>query len=144
MDEKKDQAIEILVELAEDFITGTRSYDLFESQRFRILIKNPSMINPMLNTLRRMTLSHIFMALCKFKEWYDKFKNEIPDDCKNACRAIRQKFEHKGIVNFRNTRIGHIWDNARDRPVTADEIDEIIDPGFPRWIHDFHASHSSY
>ncbi len=126
MNERKKQAKEILEELNQDLITGTRSYFFFESIGFRKLLGNKTSADPMLNIIRRMSLSHVFLALSKFHEWYRRFKSEIPEDCKDACKELYRNIGDKGIVKFRNNRIGHIWDKKLDRPLTFNEVDEII------------------
>ena len=42
-------------------------------------------------------------------------------------KSQKKKFKKKGIINFRNKYVGHIWDNDNQRPLLKEEIDEYLE-----------------
>ena len=72
--------------------------------------------------VRRMCFSHLFMTLYKWTEFYRKFHQIIPDDCRRDSKTILKEIESRKIKSFRDRFIGHIWDRDEDRPLTENEI----------------------
>ena len=118
-------------------MAGTRSLELFESPGFASKIGvNTQMI------LRRMCLSHLVVTLSKWAELYDRYKAVIPSEARAACLELRKEVRTRGIREFRNTVVGHIWDSKLKRPLMRSEVDKLLakvlgdDPlGFLIWIH---------
>jgi hypothetical protein len=135
---KAIEAYRVLNDFVGDLVAGTRSLEIFESPAFA------SKIGP--NTqlvLRRMCLSHLVVTLSKWAELYDKYKALIPSQTRAACLELRKEIEKRGIRNFRNTVVGHIWDSKVKRPLTRAEVDTRLaqvlggsQQSFLTWIND--------
>ena len=101
-----------------DLVAGTRSLELFESPGFASKVDaNIQLI------LRRMSLSHLIVTLSKWAELYDRYKAAIPYATREACLSLRKEIEARGIRDFRNTVVGHIWDSDVGRPLMRSEVD---------------------
>ena len=74
----------------------------------------------------RMSLSHLVLNLAKLVEFYDRFHQVLPVETRDQWRSIRKEVQRRGVVAFRNSVIGHIWDRERDRPLLDAEIDQCI------------------
>ena len=70
----------------------------------------------------RMCYSHLFVTLSKFVEFYKRYKAMIPDDCRQPWKAAQQQLVDRGVVDFRNKYVGHIWDRDTGRPLTVAEV----------------------
>ncbi len=116
MKEKKQEIFEILNGLVLDLVSATRAYDfLLDSPLEKRFI-------PEVKTgIFRMTFSHIALTLFKFIEFYDKYSQNIPSSKKDICKELKKSIEEKGIRQFRNQCVGHIWDRDNQRPLTLEE-----------------------
>ena len=119
------EAYRILNEFVGDLVAGTRTLELFESPGFASKIKESTLV-----TLRRMCLSHLVITLSKWTELYDFYKSVIPADAKDACLKLRKEIDRRGIREFRNSVVGHIWHKKLKRPLTASEIDSRLEAVF--------------
>src|SRR5258708_2970183 len=93
-------------------------------------------------TGQKACVSHLMRSLCKCVEFYNQFKQVIPQEHQNRCKALVGEINRKGVVKFRHKCVGHIWDEDQDRPLIHSEIktrlDQITDgdmPGFLTWIN---------
>jgi len=115
---KAIEAFRILNDFVGDLVAGTRSLEVFESPGFASKIgENTQLI------LRRMCLSHLVVTLSKWAELYDRYKALIPNATREACLGLRKEIESRGIRDFRNTVVGHIWDSKLKRPLMRPEVD---------------------
>jgi hypothetical protein len=118
---KSVEAYRFLNEYVGDLVAGTRSLELFEASP---LFANVS--DAMRVVLRRMCLSHLVLTLSKWGEVYDRYRDILPDDVLPHCRDLRKDLEQRGVRNFRNTVVGHIWDKRLGRPLTVSEIERRL------------------
>ncbi len=79
-----------------------------------------------LSGVNRLSLSSLFLTLAKWGEFYDLFLSVIPKDCREACRSLRNEVDRRGIKQFRNKFVGHIWDKKKGRPLTNPEIESFV------------------
>jgi hypothetical protein len=115
---KAIEAFRILNDFVGDLVAGTRSLEVFESPGFASKIgENTQLI------LRRMCLSHLVVTLSKWAELYDRYKAVIPNETRAACLELRKEIKTRGIRDFRNTVVGHIWDSKLKRPLMRSEVD---------------------
>jgi hypothetical protein len=115
---KAIEAVRILNDFVGDLVAGTRSMEVFESPGFSSKIgANTQLI------LRRMCLSHLVVTLSKWAELYDSYKAVIPSETRAACLKLRKEIDARGIRDFRNTVVGHIWDSELKRPLMRSEVD---------------------
>jgi hypothetical protein len=118
---KAVEAFRFLNEYVGDLVVGTRSLELFETS---LLFANVS--DSMRLVLRRMCVSLLIVTLSKWGEVYDRYKDILPQDVLQACRDLRKEFDGRGVRDFRNTVVGHIWDKKLGRPLTASEIESRL------------------
>jgi hypothetical protein len=138
MNSQAKQAFDVLNEFISDLVTASRCIEIFESKHFR----RPD--DPLPHTARiRMCYSHLFLTLAKWIEFYKHFKHLIPSDCHRECKALHNEIIKRGIVQFRNKRVGHIWDKKQNRPWTIDETNAYFNSilsddanAFLKWTHD--------
>lgn len=121
MRKKASEAYRLLNDYVGDLVAGTRSLELFETSP---LFANVS--SSMRVILRRMCLSHLVVTLSKWGELYDRYGAIFPGDVRDACRNLRKELDRRGIRNFRNTVVGHIWDKKLQRPLTVPEIENRL------------------
>jgi hypothetical protein len=139
------EAFRLANDLHLDLITGTQIYSLLQ----KMLAAKPA--SEMIQVgISRMCLSYVIVALSKWVEYYDKYKSFIPSDVKNHAKNLRNEIERRGIRDFRNKTVGHVWDNEKKMPVTMQEtesrLQRILGPddldGFMRWVN--HATDNQF
>jgi hypothetical protein len=120
MDAKKKKAQDaasILNYLLGDLVGASRSYSIFEQLADRANAKKIRLV------MRRMFVSYIILTLAKISEFYDKYHDVIPEECRRPCKDLKTKIEKLGIRDFRNVFVGHIHDKS-DRPISDDQSDD--------------------
>ncbi len=118
---KAIEAFRMLNDFVGDLVAGARSLELFESSAFVSKTgQNMQLI------LRRMCLSHLIVTLSKWAELYDQYKAVIPADARSACLDLRKEIEARGIREFRNKVMGHIWEDDLKRPLVRSEVDKRL------------------
>ena len=111
------QAADTLNDFVGDFVSGVmllREYDAHHR------VEKVSM--PLMVTVQKICLSHLILSLCRFREFYARFKNVIPEAHRDTCKKLVKTIEAKGVVHFRNKVVGHIWDKEKNRPLLNSEI----------------------
>jgi hypothetical protein len=66
-------------------------------------------------------------VLFKWLELYDKYLSVIPDDLKDACRALMSKLKTRDVEKFRNSFVGHIGDNETNKPISNQDAEDLMD-----------------
>nr|MBI3614636.1 hypothetical protein [Nitrospirota bacterium] len=76
-------------------------------------------------------------------EFYDRYHVLIPPDMRPTCKQLRNELDTRGVREFRNKVVGHIWSKSHRRPLLPSEIEELdrkITKGdasaFLTWIND--------
>lgn len=141
MEESKDRAIEafwILNGIGGDLIGATRAFEYFETPRFKGVATDQ-----VLRIFNRIADSFLFVTLAKWIEFYDRYNVLIPPGPKAICKSLRNELVRRGVKEFRNQVVGHIWSKKHSRPLLANEIEDLdkkITKGdmreFLRWIND--------
>ena len=115
--EKAVHAVDTLNDLVGDLVGGTmlfREWDMhFKAGRV------PEML--MVN-VQKICISHLVLGLCKFVEFYERFHQVIPSKHRETCKALVRDIKGRGVVEFRNKCVGHIWDTDQQRPLIHSEI----------------------
>ncbi len=129
-------AADTLNDLVGDFVSGVMLLRGYHAQAANI-------DKDVIVTVHKMCLSHLVLGLAKFQEFNKRFCKVIPSEHRGDAKGLVRKIEEKGIVDFRNKCVGHIWDNAKERPLVHSEIvarlNQITgnDLGrFLRWVND--------
>ena len=131
-------AADTLNDFVGDFVSGVmllREYDAhYRAGRIKL---------PLMVTVQKICLSHLILSLCKFTEFYDRFKSVIPPEHVDTCKKLVRTITDKGVKEFRNKCVGHIWDKDSGRPLLNSEImdrlNRMIDldiEAFLKWIND--------
>lgn len=120
MDSKKKKAREaasILNYLVGDLVGASRSYSIFGQLANRTKAKTSRLV------MRRMFISYIVLTLAKVSEFYDKYREIIPDECRAPFKELKAKIGRLGVREFRNVFIGHIHDKS-GRPISDNQIEQ--------------------
>lgn len=136
--EKAIEAARVLNNMLLDLVTGTQALNIYDLPT--VSEKGDRKVR---TGLDRMAISHLVVSLHKWIEFYDWYKAYIPAEEKNICRSLCARVKAKGISDFRHKVVGHLIDDATERPLTSEEIDARLrkilgeDPrSFFRWIND--------
>lgn len=141
MEESRERAIEafwILNDIGGDLIGATRGFEYFETPKFK-----GGATDQVVRIFNRMADSFLFVTLAKWIEFYDRYHILIPPDARDICKSLRNELDRRGVREFRNKVVGHIWSKKHSRPLLPNEI-EILDRKitkgdareFLRWIND--------
>jgi len=132
------EAFRLASDLMMDLVAGTQTFYLL-SQRFDAL-PAPEVVR---TSVTRLCLFHTIITLSKWTEFYDRYKAIIPEDMRDTAKTLRKEIHDRGIVEFRNKVVGHLWDEDQRRALTNAEIEDRLNeltrgdiPAFLKWVHD--------
>ena len=135
--ERAIEAFWILNDLVQDLICGTTAFEYFESPKFKA-----GATEQVLRGYNKMADSFIFVTLAKWIEFYDRYHPVIPVEQRDTCKQLRDELDKRGIREFRNKIVGHIWHRKRQRPLLVSEIKKLDaritkgdEKGFLLWIN---------
>ncbi len=133
---KSIEACKILNEINVDLEIGVECIE-----NFNVEFKNKKFDKIGAISRSRLCLFHIFLALYKLMEFYNKYKQNLPYKTKSEFKELFKALRQKKVNVFRNKYIGHIWDTDTGKPLTFDRIDEYVKiimgqkhQDFIRWI----------
>jgi hypothetical protein len=130
----RQRAIEahcIANDLVRDLVAASRIHEIYETETARATM-------PEVNVgVHRVGLLYLMLTLSKCAELYERYKAIVPADVRVEFKALRNEIHSRGIVSFRNTYAGHVWDKTRSRPLTAVEVDSALRAIFRGSVHDF-------
>lgn len=140
--QRRQEAVAILKMLILDIMVGLRSLDLFSK-----LDDTYSLSENMRVGLSRMSTTHLVLALTKWMEFYEQYKDLLPNETALTAKALYKKLKSRGVRDFRNKVVGHIWDEEAERPLSADAMQQRLagvigtsEEAFNRWIYDPNAT----
>lgn len=135
--ERAIEAFWLLNDFVGDLICGTKAFEYFESPRFKA-----GATEQVLRGYNKMADSFIFITLAKWIEFYDRYHPVIPAEQKDTCKQLRDELDRRGVREFRNKIVGHIWHTKRRRPLLVSEIKELDEritkgngKGFLLWLN---------
>ena len=136
---KVREAFRLANDLHLNLIVGTQAYRIFQGL-FRH--RPPKEIVEI--GVRLLCLFNVILSLSKWVEYYDHYKGVIPKDVQTHAKKLRKEIKARGIQEFRNNVVGHIWDKTTKQPVTLDEIEKRINKilrtddvtEFLNWVND--------
>ena len=139
--QSKERAVEactILNDFIGDLIGATRAYEYFETKQFK-----EAATENVLRIFNRMADSFLFVTLAKWVEFYDRYRVLIPPDTRAICEQLRNELDSRGVREFRNKVVGHIWSKKHSRPLLPKEIADLDRKitredarEFLRWVND--------
>lgn len=120
--ERAIDAVDILNDLVGDLITGTNVL-----RDYRAQYQDNKLPKELMVGIQKMCISHLVMGACKFIEFFERFHDILDADDRNDAKALVREFNNRGISEFRNTVVGHIWDKKKGRPLVLSEIIQHLD-----------------
>jgi hypothetical protein len=131
-------AVDTLNDFVGDFVSGVMLLREYNAQYQAGKAPLPLMV-----TVQKICLSHLVLGLAKFVEFYQRFHQIIPSEHRDVVKGLVRTIERKGVVNFRNKCVGHIWDTDQGRPLIHSEIMSRLEQttgndfdGFLKWINE--------
>jgi hypothetical protein len=118
---KAREAYRLANDLHLDLVTGSRVYSLLQN----MLSAKPASETIQIG-IRRMCLWYVILTLSKWVEYYDKYKSVIPSDVQIHAKQLRNEIVRRGIRDFRNNTVGHVWNDETQRPITKEETEFCI------------------
>ncbi len=138
-DRKSREAFRLSNDLMMDLIAGSQVYALFQRGFDQGPNQPPDHLRVAVN---RLCLFHAIVTLTKWTELYDRYVDVIPLDVRDVAKRLRKEIEERGIVEFRNKVVGHVWDTDEDRALTNSEVEERLSRltksevrGFLEWVN---------
>ncbi len=132
------EAFRLASDLMMDLVAGTQTYYML-ARRFDE-VPTPDHLR---TAITRLCLFHTIITLSKWTEFYDRYKAIIPGDIRDTGKRLRKELDERGIVEFRNKVVGHIWDDDLRRALTNDEVEERLGvitksnvAGLFAWVND--------
>lgn len=139
--DKAKEAFRLLNDLFVDLIAAPQAHRLLSLALNNVANKKPAHDAAVVG-VNRLCLFHIIMALAKVSELYKKNKDILPEACRADFKALVTRIEDRGILQFRNTVAGHLYDKDTKKPLTSAEVDsrvDVITQGDPRaffrWVN---------
>jgi hypothetical protein len=136
--ERAVEAFWLLNDFIGDLIGATQAFHYFETPKFKA-----GATDQVIRIYNKMADSFLFLALAKWIEFYDRYHVLIPEDLRPTCKQLRNELDKRGVREFRNKVVGHIWSRKHLRPMLPNEIEELdrkITKGnakaFLKWIND--------
>lgn len=130
--DKAVNAVDVLNDLVADLITGTNVL-----RDYHALHKRSKLPTELMVGVQKMCLSHLILGCCKFIEFYEHFHDILPTEDRMRAKALVRKFDSRGMVDFRNKVVGHIWDKSKRRPLLLSEITKSLEKITERNLHTF-------
>lgn len=136
--ERAIEAFRILNDFVGDLIGATKGMEYFDAPQFKAGAS--SQVTRIFN---KMAMSFLFITLAKWIEFFDRYEKVIPSGSVSTCRDLRNELDARGVREFRNKIVGHIWSRKHSRPLLPQEIEALetrITKGsyesFFKWVND--------
>jgi len=147
LNRKSREAFRLASDLMMDLVAGSQAYATLQ----RVFDQHPEALPDHVRVaVTRLCLFHAIISLTKWTELYDRYKDVIPSDVREVAKALRMEIDQRGIVEFRNKVVGHIWDDALGRALTNDEVEERLTSltrsdvkGFLEWVNNTRSDDNS-
>lgn len=117
MRDRAIDAVDVLCDFIPDFVTATNVYREYDAQHRSGKLPPALMVG-----VQRMCFSHLVLGCYKLIEFYKRFHDILPAEHHDNVKRLVNEFNRRGIVDFRNKVVGHIWDKGNDRPLRLSEI----------------------
>ena len=131
-------AADLLNDFIGDIVTGVMAFREYDQQYRRRLLPLNLMV-----PIQKMCLSHLMLTLSKWLEVHEKYHTIFPSQAASVCRELNKTIRQRGIPDFRNKCVGHIWDKQTGRPLVQSEIMSKLNtiiagslPDFLKWLND--------
>jgi len=115
--ERATDAADLLNDFIGDLVTGVMAFHEYYQQYQAGKIPWNMMI-----PIQKMCLSHLVLTLAKWLEVHAKYHDIFPSETAQVCRDLSKDIRRRGIPEFRNKCVGHIWDKDSGKPLVQSEI----------------------
>lgn len=130
-------AIYVLNDLFYDIVAGTMVFENYQSK-----FLNGEFTQAGIVAVQKMCVSQLVLGLNKLCEFWDVFHGLVPAEQRTELKALIAELQRRGIKEFRNTVVAHVWDSKNRRIRTQYEAIALLnkisadDPGgFLRWLN---------
>lgn len=110
-------AINVLNDLVNDLVAGTMVFENYQSRFAMGKFSQPGIV-----AVQKMCVSHLILGLNKLCEFWEVFHRLVPAELRPELKALVSELERRGIKEFRNTVVAHVWDRKRRRARTQSEV----------------------
>lgn len=131
-------ATDTLNDFVGDFVSSVMLFREWDAQFKAGRVRQETMV-----TVQKICLFHLVIGLSKFDEFYRRFRQVIPLEHRDVCKGLVHDLKQKGVIDFRNKCVAHIWDDDHQRPLVHSEIIARFDritggniSSFLDWIND--------
>ena len=146
MSQREIEAVNILNEIECELLAATNSFRIYQSNYF-----NKKLTEQNKSILARMHISYIILALAKLNEFYRYYNKYIPSHLHtHAKKTFQKEIKSRGIIDFRNKVVGHIYDKKTKAPLKKTDIEKrlnkIISPNlndFLLWVNNIGSQEES-
>jgi hypothetical protein len=141
--DKAREVYRLANDLLVDLVAGTHAEDFFSkiinkvNQAADIRSNQTAVVG-----LNRLCLFHVIMTLAKVSELYKKNKTILPSACRADFKGLVKSIDQRGILQFRNTVAGHLYDEKTKKPLSIAEVNSRVDAimqgnpqAFFRWVN---------
>ena len=112
-------AVTVLDRIVGEIATGVGALRWIQARR----IENAQFVG----LLENLCITQLVFAGCKFVEFYKHFQGVLADEERVRAKRLVDEIEDRGLVAFRNTLAGHIWDRQKNRIVMDSESRAMMD-----------------
>ncbi len=130
-------AIDALDDIFNTLIAGTMVFHNYQTRFTMGEFSQPGIV-----AVQKMCVSHLILGLNKLCEFWKVFHRLVPVELRPEMKALVSELQRRGIKEFRNTVVAHVWDKKRRRTRTQSEIIAQLnqisagDPGgFLMWLN---------
>ncbi len=130
-------AIDILNDLMNEIMTGVEVYNHYLVKHKAGIISFDGMASA-----QRLCFTSIFLALNKIREFNRRYLRIVPEYYRVSLKELQDIIVERGIPDYRDHCIGHIWDSSANQPVKHSEVNRrlsVIIGGktvdFLNWLH---------
>ncbi|MGD0992898.1 MAG: hypothetical protein ABR998_10545 [Gemmatimonadales bacterium] len=119
---KRRDAFRLTSDLMMDLVAGRSTYVVLRS----LFARQADIPDHVQTAAARLCLFHAIVSLSKWVELYDRYKHVIPDEVRDQAKKLRAEVNGRGIVEFRNKVVGHVWDLDQQRALSNLETEERL------------------
>ena len=131
---KQRDAFRLANDLTMDLTSGSTIYSTIQVIFDRGNTQVPDHVR---TSVTRMCLFHVILTLAKWTEFYDRYKDVIPSGVRDIAKRLRKDILARGILDFRNKVVGHVWDEEHRRALTNAEVEERLNAFIGSGVKDF-------
>lgn len=77
--------------------------------------------------LSRLSTTHLVLALAKWMEFYEHYTSLVPSHTGGAAKKFCKDIKARGVRDFRNKTVGHLWDDQVKTPLSTDELNQRLE-----------------